>query len=1120
MKMKNYLKHTYVCIALVFFALCALKTETAEATHFRYGHLTWQKLQGNTARFTLTNAFRRDGYSGTYGDGLPAVGDIIEEEIGETELFFGDGTHSDVLRYLVTSIDVANNWLLCQALEDGSNVKTTIDHLYASPTAPGGGPWQAEINSCCRTSTEINNPDGNYRVSTLVELTSGNRSPVSSLPAIVNVAQSAASQFLVPGADADPNTVLTWRLATSNEAGPAGFPNPPAFSQPSGLTINPLTGLVTWNTLSAIIGGYYSCQVIIEDRTGSSTAPVKTRVAVDFLIYITPQIFPCDVNVAPTFVAPSPVNGNAFNLMETQNVTFTVKAEDADAGNVVTLNSGGAPSGATLTPGLPTSGNPVSSVFNWTPSIGQAGAYVVTFTATDSCGLQALVSYTINVTPKPVLCNLAASISNTKTSCYGTCDGTLTANPTKGTQPYSYLWSNGQTTKTATGLCKGPYTVTVTDAQGCTVKKSCSVSSPSQINVPFVAVNVKCKGSCTGSLTVNPTGGAGNYTYLWSNGQTTKTITSLCAGPYTVTVTDCKGCTRVCSKSITEPAKVLAVTIAKTSCGVCPACNGTATANPTGGVSPYTYLWSNGQTTKKIIGLCANTYTVTVTDKNGCSTTCQTTLTGNCCTIAINPTINKNTNCTPCNGSISVAPTGASGSYHYAWSNGSTASSITQLCAGSYTVTVYDNQSASCTATATYQVTDNITNLVEPGFYVKNACAGSCNGSIEISGLNGYASGYLWSNGATSAKIENLCANTTYTVTITYTNGCTSTHSYTPLANPAIVANCSVVQNASNANASDGALDGSASGGSGSFTYEWSNGATTEDISGLPVGSYTLTVTDIYGCKGYTNCSIIATPQCNGNFKTYTQGGWGNTGAPGKYMASHFANCFPNGVVIGNACGHTITLTDTNAVRDFLPQGGTPAALTVTDTNPGSANITVLAGQVLGVVFALGYDDCDPSFGNSPTDLGSQIYVKPGHPWNGWSIQQIADESNKILAGCASLYTPTQANTACTDINENYDEGDNNGLFTCPGITRLMGTSQNTATAVYPNPFTESFTVTYAGEESFNVMVSDLSGRIVAQFSNAVSKIEVGNKLQVGIYMVTVTTESGFKSVTKIVKAK
>ncbi|MEP7264556.1 MAG: T9SS type A sorting domain-containing protein, partial [Bacteroidota bacterium] len=358
--------------------------------------------------------------------------------------------------------------------------------------------------------------------------------------------------------------------------------------------------------------------------------PIKTSVAVDFLIYVTPQILPpCDNDLPPVFAAPSPVNGNVFNLFEGQNLAFTVNAEDPDAGNVVTLNSGGTPAGSLLTPGLPNTGNPVSTDFSWTPALGSAGAYVVTFTATDSCGLQALISYTINVAPNPVVCTFKLSLSNTKTTCLGSCDGTLTANPSQGTPLYSYLWSDGQTTKTAVGLCAGTYTVTVTDSKGCTAVKSCVVKSPAAVKASLVCVNVKCKGSSTGSLTANPSGGSGTgYTYLWSNAETTKTISGLPAGPYTVTVTDSKGCTGVVSKSITEPAKYLAVTTTKTACTNCNPCNGTATANPTGGVAPYTYLWSNGQTVKKALGLCAGTYTVTVTDKNGCTNSCSATVTG------------------------------------------------------------------------------------------------------------------------------------------------------------------------------------------------------------------------------------------------------------------------------------------------------------------------------------------------------------------------------------------------------------------------------------------------------------------------------------------------------------
>jgi hypothetical protein len=1115
MKMKkDYFKNYFTWVAIFFVALFTLQTEQADASHFRYGHLTWQKVQGTsaTARFTLVNAFRRDGYFGSAPDGFPAVGDIITETIGGTVLFFGDFTNTSVLQYKVKAIDVTNNWLLAVALDVNSTTKETIDHAY--PTATNGGaPWVAEINSCCRTGVEINNPNADYEVSTLVELASGNRSPVSSLPAIVNVTQSATSQFVVPGADADPNTVLTFRLATADEAGTG-------FNQPAGLTIDPLTGLVTWNSLGAVLGGLYSCQVIIEDRTGSSTAPVKTQVAVDFLIYITPQIFPCDVNVAPTFsVPPTPPSGTVFTVVEGQNVSFTVSANDPDAGNVVSLNSAGIPIGATSSAALPATGNPVSTNFSWTPAIGQAGAYVLTFSATDSCGLQALVSYTINVTPAAVQCSLVVTISNVKTSCFGTCDGSLTANAAKGLAPFAYLWSNGQTTKTISGLCKGPYTVTVTDSRGCTAVKSCAVSSPAAIKITVTQINVKCKGSCTGSLAANATGGSGTgYQYLWSNAETTKTISGLCAGPYTVTVTDSKGCTAVLTKTITEPAKVLAVSVSKTSCSVClPNCNGTATANPTGGVSPYTYLWSNGQTTKKILSLCAATYTVTVTDKNGCNATCQTTIVGNCCTIAINPTISNNTNCTPCNGSISVSPTGGSGSYHYIWSTGSTSASVTALCSGNYTVTVYDNQSASCTASAVYHVSDNINQLIEPGFYVTNTCPGTCAGSIEITGLNGLAAGYLWSNGSTSSKIENLCANSTYTVTITYTNGCTSTHIHTVLANPAVTANCSVVNNESAAGAADGSLDGSASGGDGNFGYSWSNNATTEDISGLTAGTYTLVVTDGNGCTGTSNCSIITEENCNGDFTTYTQGGWGNTGAPGRYMAAHFENCFGS-VVIGHPCGHTITLTDTNAVRDFLPQGSSPAALTQNYVDPGSGNITVLAGQVLGVEFALGFDDCDPDLSGSATDLGLQVYIKPNSPFLGWNIQAIYDTASRVLAGCPSNYTPAQVNVACTDINENYDEGADNGLFTCPGVIRYSVDNAAAMTTVYPNPFSESFTVQYEGNEAFTVTVTDVTGRVVGTYSGGVRKMEIGKGLKAGIYMVNLISESGYQSVSKVLK--
>ena len=328
-----------------------------------------------------------------------------------------------------------NDWFLAQALEPGSNSKTTIDHTYASATN-GGDPWLVEISSCCRTGVELNNPLAYYRVSTLVELASGNRSPVSSLPPIVNLPQAVAATFPVPAADANTNTTITWRLATSAEAAALG-----TFTQPTGLTIDGSTGLVTWNTLAnATLGGLYSCQVIIEDHD-STTGAFKTQVAVDFLIFIIPQSTACNGNLPPYFVNPLnltgvPVCGTVYTINEGQHLSFTMTATDPDAGNVVTLNSGGGPSGSTFTPNLPTTGNPVSSTFDWTPGPATAGAYIITFTATDSCGAQAICSATINVLPNA--CHLAIGCLPTQPTCYNSCDGSITVNITGGSGQYGY----------------------------------------------------------------------------------------------------------------------------------------------------------------------------------------------------------------------------------------------------------------------------------------------------------------------------------------------------------------------------------------------------------------------------------------------------------------------------------------------------------------------------------------------------------------------------------------------------------------------------------------------------------------------------------------------------------
>ncbi len=479
-RLKFFCRHWVSKAMLLLLVSTLFLSNKSSATHFRGGHLTWKYVSSTEVEFTLVDAFNRSLYSGSAGDGKPAIDDIVTENIGGTMLFFGDGNSTPQLFYKVTAIDPTNNWFLAVALEPGSSTKKTINHTY-SASNNSGAPWIAEINDGDRTSGEINNPDGAYQISTYVDLSSVNNSPSSSLPAIVNLPVSATASFFVPAADSDPNTYLRYRLAGPNEAGNG-------FVQPLGISINPISGIATCNTtFPAVLGGLYSCQIVIEDYN-SITDVWKTSVAIDFLIYITN----CEpTNSTPVFSSPSPLCGTVINAFENVPLAFTVNATDADVTDIVELNSGGVPSGATLTPSLPTAGNPVSSTFNWTPGLGTAGDYVVTFSATDNCGAQSLCSYTIHVAAcTPPSCSITAVPSNSiytggvPTNIYlgyGPQSATLNVAVTNGIAAQwawtgSFLSCNNCAHPVFTPTSPGTYTltVTVTTTLGCTT--TCTIT--------------------------------------------------------------------------------------------------------------------------------------------------------------------------------------------------------------------------------------------------------------------------------------------------------------------------------------------------------------------------------------------------------------------------------------------------------------------------------------------------------------------------------------------------------------------------------------------------------------------------------------------------------------------
>lgn len=408
--------------AVLIASLALFSTIPAKATHFRNGNYSWRPIGGTTIEFTVQDSWRRNAYSSSFGcrttsapnvnvpctgpGGFAGVGDIIVEYVGATTFIPGDGSPAigspaGPLLYLVTSIDPANNWLFAVALDPKSfpAVDTTISHTYPAP-----GNYVAFTQTCCRISSlllgnaHINNPDGNYRIETIVNVGSGNNSPVSSLPPIVVCPQNSVCSFFIPAGDPDGDR-LKWRLSTALEASgtPSFFQPGPPFA-PNAASVS-LDGLYTWDTTGAALGPpgsntYYSSQVVVEDL--GATGAVKSKVAVDFLIQLVPKI-----GIPPVFNNPPEiVCGSTRTLIAGESVNATVRASDSDPGQTVELNVVGLPPGASMTPSVPLFGNPVQSLFSWSPDTDAPASAVIIFTARDSTGQQSLCSLTVNVVPR------------------------------------------------------------------------------------------------------------------------------------------------------------------------------------------------------------------------------------------------------------------------------------------------------------------------------------------------------------------------------------------------------------------------------------------------------------------------------------------------------------------------------------------------------------------------------------------------------------------------------------------------------------------------------------------------------------------------------------------------
>ena len=315
--------------------------------------------------------------------------------------------------------------------------------------------------------------------------------------------------------------------------------------------------------------------------------------------------------------------------------------------------------------------------------------------------LTALAAATYSVTVTDGACSTIASVTlseptiltinctKTNVTLNSGNDGTASVSASGATAPYTYLWSNGATTATISALTANTYSVTVTDANGCSKICSSVVTEPACVLTSSLAsTNPKCNGSADGTITLTVNGNVGTPTYLWSNGATTKDLTTLSAATYSVTVTD-GACSTIATVTLSEPT-ILTINCTKTNVTLNSGNDGTASVSASGATAPYTYLWSNGATTATISALTANTYSVTVTDANGCSKICSSVVTEPSCNLSANEIITQPT-CSNNDGVINLTIFGANGTTTFNWSNGAITKDLSGLSAGTYTVTITNN---------------------------------------------------------------------------------------------------------------------------------------------------------------------------------------------------------------------------------------------------------------------------------------------------------------------------------------------------------------------------------------------------------------------------------------------
>ena len=546
------------------------------------------------------------------------------------------------------------------------------------------------------------------------------------------------------------------------------------------------------------------------------------------------------------------------------SVTVSGSSELTCANQMVTLDGDGSSSGTNFEyQWLDNNGAPIGS--NITVEVGNAGTYSLIVTNSDN-GCSASSNYILNenINSPTAEANAIAPLDCSNISTVVDGSGSST-----GTN-FSYEWQNAMGNVLGTDLTlevnqAGIYTLIVfNSANGCNNSVNAEVIASADIPVANAGVGgtLNCN---TASLILDGSASSNGseYSYEWTtsngsiiNGGTTLNPNVNAGGTYQLTVfNNDNGCISTSEVLVTETPELIVALENATNVNCFGNNNGAAAIEVSGGNGTYTYEWSNGGTQTSIENLTAGTYNVIVTDQDNCTAIYSIEI-DQPLELSSNTSSSNESSFQGNNGSATANPSGGAGGYSYAWSNGSTDPTISNLAPGTYTIIITDAN--GCTTEEIITIEEFICSIASDVSSINVSCNGANDGQVTASLTQGSGTPtFEWSNGATTSSVANLGAGT-FTVIITDGNNCPSTQEITITEPAPILTSVIDVVDVICANATDGSATVDAQGGIGTLTYQWSTGAITATATGLSAETYTATVTDGNFCSTTTTVEITA----------------------------------------------------------------------------------------------------------------------------------------------------------------------------------------------------------------------------------------------------------------------